>query len=120
MGEKKILVFLMSNGVSDSRQSSNQRRAHTILNAKKVPYMEVDGMDPDQIERRNELFKVSGKRGQYPQFFFLYEDSTASYIGGYEKLSELNDSSNFSYSILAANPNIETWEKVFEDVVEFF
>ncbi|KAL7479041.1 hypothetical protein ACHAW6_004790 [Cyclotella cf. meneghiniana] len=34
-----------------------------------IPYKIVDGMDPLQREKRNDLFTVSGIRGNYPQLF---------------------------------------------------
>jgi hypothetical protein len=48
---KKIFVCLISNGVSDNFQASRQKKAITILNAKKLPFVEVDGMNPDHRER---------------------------------------------------------------------
>ncbi len=51
MTEKKVLVVLVSNGVSDLTQASNQRKAFNILKAKKTPFVEVDGMSPAHRER---------------------------------------------------------------------
>lgn len=51
MSEKKILVVLVSNGVSDLTQASSQRKTMNLLNAKKLPYVEVDGMNPEHRER---------------------------------------------------------------------
>ena len=51
MSNKKVLVCLVSNGVSDHLQASRQRKATTILKARKLPYVEVDGMNPDHKER---------------------------------------------------------------------
>lgn len=36
----------------------------------------LDGVDPELRDRRNELFELSGLRGQYPQFFLVSDDST--------------------------------------------
>ena len=49
--KKKIFVCLVSNGVSDHVQASRQRKTMTILKAKKLPYVEVDGMNPEHRER---------------------------------------------------------------------
>lgn len=51
MSNKKILVVLVSNGVSDLTQASNQRYTKNILRSKKLPYVEVDGMNPEHHER---------------------------------------------------------------------
>ena len=48
---KKILVVLISNGVSDRYQRARQERALTMLTSEKVPFVTVDGMDPNQRER---------------------------------------------------------------------
>jgi hypothetical protein len=45
------LIVLVSIGVSDRTQASNQSRAMTLLQARGTPYVEVDGMDPTQRER---------------------------------------------------------------------
>ena len=49
--DRKVLVVLVSNGVSDLTQASNQRKARTILKAKNTPHVEVDGMSPEHRER---------------------------------------------------------------------
>lgn len=51
MEEPQRLVVLVSNGVSDRTQSSNQSRARTLLQSRGTPHVEVDGMDPNQKER---------------------------------------------------------------------
>lgn len=68
--------------------------------------------------RRNELFGISGIRGNYPQFFFLHQDGTTTFLGGWERIEMLNDS--LPDEILKAHPDIETWDTVFKDVVDSF
>lgn len=51
MAEPQRLIVLMSEGVSDRTQASNQSRALNLLEAKKIPHIAVDGMDPAQRER---------------------------------------------------------------------
>ena len=50
MSEQKKLLVLISRGVSDRTQATNQERAFTLLKAKQTPYIEVDGMDPELKE----------------------------------------------------------------------
>uniref|UniRef100_A0A6S9DD94 Uncharacterized protein n=1 Tax=Ditylum brightwellii TaxID=49249 RepID=A0A6S9DD94_9STRA len=102
------------------RQASNQSKTMTILDGKKVPFEKVDGMDPEQRDRRNELFNISGIRGNYPQFFFVDKNGKTEFFGDYEKFEIINDSSSYPADVLEANPDIETWEKVFGKVVESF
>jgi hypothetical protein len=49
--DKKVLVVLVSNGVSDLKQASNQRQVRNILEGNHTPYVEVDGMLPEHRER---------------------------------------------------------------------
>ena len=67
------LLILLSHGVSSPIQEGNCRRALQLLRAKNVDYIEVDGMDPSQKSRRDELFGISGVRGSYPQIFVVTE-----------------------------------------------
>jgi hypothetical protein len=120
MSNKKILVVLVSNGVSDLTQASNQRYAKNILLSKKLPYVEVDGMNPEHHESREELFSISGVRGNYPQFFFVHANGATSYFGNWEKLQEINEASCLPKEILEQNPDIQTWDTFFGDVVDSF
>ncbi len=88
------LIILISNGVYDMVQASNQREALRTLDDFNIPYDTIDGMDPEMREKRNALFETSGIRGNYPQIFSKpaeeseSEDITgASYLGGYEWLN---------------------------------
>ncbi len=40
-----------------------------ILQAKGIAVKEIDGGDPENIDKRNFLFELSGKRGIYPLVF---------------------------------------------------
>ena len=111
------LVALLSRGVSDRTQSAHQQHCLAILKARKTPYCVVDGMDPRQKARRDELFLVSGKRGHYPQFFLLTYDNAgneagAMFLGGFDRLKDLNDTVDLSEDILQANPELETWTRL--------
>ena len=122
---KKRLVVLISKGVSDRAQKTNQQRALSILAARKTPYEEVDGMDPTQKERREMLFGVSKIRGNYPQFFLAHAagrgsiNETTTYLGNYHWIHELNDTVDLPQDILAANPDLETWDRVMGDCEPF-
>jgi len=111
------LVALLSRGVSDRTQSAHQQHCLAILKARKTPYCVVDGMDPRQKARRDELFLVSGKRGHYPQFFLLTYDDKGNeagvmFLGGCDRLKDLNDTVDLSEDILQANPDLETWDRL--------
>ena len=122
---KKRLVVLISKGVSDRAQKTNQQRALSILAARKTPYEEVDGMDPTQKERREMLFGVSKIRGNYPQFFLACTagrgsiNETTTYLGNYHWIHELNDTVDLPQDIREANPDLETWDRVMGDCEPF-
>jgi|Transcript_18747 hypothetical protein len=120
MTEEKKLLVLISRGVSDRTQAANQSRAFTFLKAKNTPYIEIDGNDPELREIRNELFEISGIRGNYPQFFVAFKDGSTKFLGDFEKLELLNDNSALPEDVLENHPEIETWDSVLGNVVSSF
>eukprot|EP00956_Cyclotella_meneghiniana_P040357 scaffold193320_cov69-Cyclotella_meneghiniana.AAC.2 len=84
---KGCLTVLISNGVADYKQRSNQQSALQLLADWSLPYTTIDGMDISQVDRRNELFSVSGIRGNYPQIFSC-ENNNYRYLGGYDWLED--------------------------------
>ena len=62
--------------------------------------------------RRNELFRMSGIRGNYPQFFLVEKDGSVSFLGDWNAIEEMNDASGLPLEILEANPGIPTWKTV--------
>ncbi|KAL7464103.1 hypothetical protein ACHAXS_004437 [Conticribra weissflogii] len=117
--EQKKLIVLISQGCHDRTQSANQSKALDWLTSRNVPHSVVDGMDPNQRERRNQLFEISGVRGNYPQFFFENKEGEMSYFD-FEKLEGLNETTGLPGEVLAQHPELETWDKVFGNVVESF
>ena len=81
-------------------------------------------MDPEQREVREGLFELAGfgaangKAVCYPQFFFVGEHGTISYVGDFDRLLSLNDASDIPKEILEDHPDLETWERVFVNLVE--
>ena len=118
--EQKKLVCLISQGCHNRTQETNQSVALRWFDAKQIPYTIVDGMDPNQRQHRNELFDISGLRGNYPQFFFEYQNGTIQYLGNFSALERLNESSNLPSEVLSRHVEIETFEKVFGSVVDSF
>jgi hypothetical protein len=67
------------------------------------------------VSRRDELFRISGKRGVYPQFFLVRVEKaskTTTYLGDWEYVEAVNDASGYPDEILDNNPQIVTWDKV--------
>lgn len=86
---KMHLTILISKGVCDYTQAANQKAALDLLNDLSIPYDIVDGMDPEQKEKRDSFFLISGIRGNYPQLFSSVEGGGAKssiFLGGYDWL----------------------------------
>jgi len=98
------LAVLLSYGVSDRYQKSNQKSTLDLLTDCDIPFDVVDGMDINQKSQRDELFQISGIRGNYPQIFltttttYHSPDATPSlqppqkehdYLGGYDWLHDI-------------------------------
>lgn len=50
----------------------------------------------------------------------MHSNGATSYFGDWDKLEEINEASSLPKAILDQHPEIETWGKVFEDVVASF
>lgn len=85
------------------------------------PYPSILTQNFPFVFRRNELFKISNIKGNYPQFFLEQMDGTTRYIGSWEYLQSLNEiSSSLSSEIPRLRRCIESWETVFDDLVLSF
>jgi hypothetical protein len=70
--------------------------------------------------RRNELFAISGIRACYPQFFLERKDGTTTFVGTWDVLEGINDSSSYPEETIEAHPELRTWDRVFANLVESF
>jgi len=99
-------------------------------------HIDVTHNASSHLRSRNELFSLSGVRGNFPQFFLVENNgkgagstnddvvssscesdsaSTIRFLGDWDKIEALNDASSLPDEILDANPSIITWEKVLGD-----
>jgi len=95
------LTVLISNGVHDYYQASNQRSTLSLLGDFSIPHDVIDGMDPSQKEKRDVLFELSGIRGNYPQLFLTSQSGKEHrFLGGYDWLLDIdvNDLKNIVIS----------------------
>ena len=95
------LTVLISNGVHDYYQASNQRSTFSLLGDFSIPHDVIDGMDPSQKEKRDVLFELSGIRGNYPQLFLTSQSGKEHrFLGGYDWLLDIdvNDLKNIVIS----------------------
>jgi hypothetical protein len=114
---KSHILMLATNMGMNRTQVQNQQRATMMLKALGITFETIDGSDPGNKDVRNELFKLSDMRGAYPQFFVVCEDGESgaprtSFLGDWETIEGINDSSSLPAEILDANPTLLTWERV--------
>eukprot|EP00607_Mallomonas_marina_P008207 CAMPEP_0182416614 /NCGR_PEP_ID=MMETSP1167-20130531/973_1 /TAXON_ID=2988 /ORGANISM="Mallomonas Sp, Strain CCMP3275" /LENGTH=177 /DNA_ID=CAMNT_0024589553 /DNA_START=85 /DNA_END=618 /DNA_ORIENTATION=+ len=108
-------ILLMSSTASDAIVEQNQRRILDLMAAHKVDYIEIDGANPDNKEKRNELFNVSKSRGKYPQCF-IEKEGNIRFIGLWEEIESLVENDSLPQEILSANPDMPTFNKIFSTV----
>jgi hypothetical protein len=109
MSEKAI--FLFSGLATDQIQIVNSRRLETALEGRKVIFDKVDGSLAENKELRDKLFAASGIRGKYPQCF-ISNGASYQFVGQWEEVESLLDCDQLPQEVLAANPNIATFNKV--------
>lgn len=82
-GPQGRLLVLVSMQSLSADQAAYQQKAMTALQKECIPYVTVDGSDPDPVcrNKRNDLFKLSQSWGKYPQFFTVDGAGKNSYWG---------------------------------------
>ena len=89
-GEKHVLMLVSEQSLSRD-QLDRQDKARVLLENVGVAFYEINGADPEQRDKRNELFKLSGKWGKYPQFFLVDLDGNTSFWGDWEDLEQSHE-----------------------------
>jgi len=113
MGTTHILILTTSMGMNNR----NQHRGLQLLDALGFSYETLDGADPANKDIRLELFRISGMCGVYPLFFLVKDtfeqtENPVEFLGDWETVEGINDSSSLPKEILDANPGILTWDKI--------
>jgi hypothetical protein len=62
--------------------------------------------------RRNQLFEISGVRGEYPQFFLIEKSGETHYIGDWETVESINDTSGLPKAMVETDPGAVTWDRL--------
>lgn len=102
-------MVLISTSTGDIKREQSQRRLLSALESRKIAVetvsrimlcmlrsyffliraiyitIQIDGADPELKERRDYLFSLSQKRGQYPQCFMRQlEDGSVTFLGDWD------------------------------------
>ncbi|KAJ1410663.1 hypothetical protein B484DRAFT_455817 [Ochromonadaceae sp. CCMP2298] len=104
-------LVLISSLSTDQIQVVNSRRMLDSLTGMKIQFETLDGSVPENKERRDECFAISGQRGKYPQCF-LTGEGPMRFIGVWEDVESLMECDSIPEEVLAANPEIKTFAKV--------
>eukprot|EP00526_Cylindrotheca_closterium_P018021 CAMPEP_0113608090 /NCGR_PEP_ID=MMETSP0017_2-20120614/3733_1 /TAXON_ID=2856 /ORGANISM="Cylindrotheca closterium" /LENGTH=299 /DNA_ID=CAMNT_0000516739 /DNA_START=1778 /DNA_END=2674 /DNA_ORIENTATION=- /assembly_acc=CAM_ASM_000147 len=88
-----LLLLVSKSSIGNREQLANQELTLTMLESQEGLTPQVlDGADPANRERRNELFGISGLRAKYPQLFAVKSrDEPPAFIGNFETIQELNE-----------------------------
>jgi hypothetical protein len=104
-------LVMFSSLATDQIQVVNSRRLQDSLTARKIQFEALDGSLPENKERRDECFAISGQRGKYPQCF-LTGEGPMRFVGLWEEVESLMECDTIPEEVLAANPQIQTFAKV--------
>lgn len=74
------------------------------------------GVEPANKDTRTAMFECSGKR-TYPQVFIKEADGKWTSVGDFDEVQSLNDADTLPPDVLAANPQIATFQKTFEEFI---
>jgi len=81
---QKCIVLVTSSSFS-AEQKNNIHSLNALFDAKKIKREEIDGALEENVEKRNQLFGISGVRGTYPQVF-LEEDDEITFVGLFDQI----------------------------------
>lgn len=87
---RQKLVMLVSSIPLNRQVQANQEMDLTILQSNDIAYEVLDGVEEKVL--RNALMDVSGRRGEYPQFFLVsVPDGHATFWGGHDEFVAEHD-----------------------------
>jgi len=108
---KRSVLILISKQSLHRETVANQEKAYTVLAANGINFDAIDGADPVNKDRRNELFDISGIRGKYPQFFLVKDDGSVTFWGDWELFSNTNEAGAIRTELGGGSSKIESVKK---------
>mgnify|MGYP000494414828 CR=1 FL=1 len=72
-------------------QTKKQERAMAMLQSQSIEPELMDGSDPTNREQQNQLFEMSGMRGNHSQFFLKEQDGKMYFVGDFDTIERCND-----------------------------
>lgn len=122
--EPHVLLLVSKTTVGNREQLANQDLVATMLTSHGIEPVLLDGADPNNKERRNELFGISGIRAKYPQVFAVQNEDT-KFIGDFDIIQMYNETGQLTKNhLLSSSPDepapFEEEEPVLVEAVEAF
>jgi hypothetical protein len=109
--ESSRRFLVLCSGMSLKREcTTNQEMAYTILAGLNLPYDKIDGAEAENKDKRNELFQISGLRGQYPQFFVI-ENDTTTFFGDWDTFQYTHENGQLQNVLSASETMNDTSEQ---------
>jgi len=109
--ETSRLLILVSSQSMDRQTGSRQQNAFTLLDVKNIAYETLDGADPVNKDRRNDLFSLSGIRAKYPQFFKVSSNGDTSFWGDWDHFELCNENGTLSRELGVSTASASTQNK---------
>eukprot|EP00980_Cylindrotheca_fusiformis_P019294 scaffold6614_cov88-Cylindrotheca_fusiformis.AAC.5 len=100
-----VLLLISKTTVGNREQQANQDLVVTMLASHGIEPVVLDGADPKNKERRNELFGISGIRAKYPQLFTVVNRETTKFIGDFDTIQMYNETGQLNKDFLLPSDN---------------
>lgn len=109
MHTRTKLLLLISSSSINRQVKVRQDLAELALNAAGIEFETLDGAVEEHRDLRNELFVVSGIRGEYPQFFLVdLSNGGTTFWGAWEQFEHANDDGRLMEEFGSSGPIPQT------------
>lgn len=107
MSRRTCLLLVTSTPLTSACEQKQRKVAHW-LSAYRCAFKRLDGGVESHKAMRENLFTVSGIRGNYPQLFLVGTDAV-EFVGGFDTLETMIEAETLPPSVLNAHPEITTF-----------
>jgi len=117
--EGPAVVVLISSETS-AENLENIEKLRNILDERRLRYDELDGNEAKNRVKRNKLFEISKRRGQYPQVFMRDSAGVFTFVGGFGEIEHMVEVSGLvkeQPDLIQRRPSLLTFERVFASLL---
>lgn len=87
LADSETLLVLYTSKTKKAEEVATQQMMTGVLEGCNLKYDALDGSNPDNMSKRDELFKISGRKNEYPQFYTVGLHGT-KFLGGWDEFDE--------------------------------